>query len=437
MNTTPAPQPRTPWWIPLGVVCLVVTFFGWLWWPRDIPPPDVSDFLFEPLDLPEDQNAYALLTKAATSLPEREWIEDDDSAFHPMLQGEAWDDHIAQTTRTDLDAVWPILQQALQTPQSQTPWTSKLSDIIPEPGQIRVLAQLIQLRSMDHVRAGNIDDGLFIATQNLAIGKTMEESRGVIIHFLSGAALRGIGLNSIRTIIAEQSPSTDALRVALQAVSNSRSRPEALAMAFHSELRVFEDGLRMLTRSSRENLFDDDLPPWVGIAPRSLVLMPNLTRSNYVEFMRSAVSAIDAPLPAQKSLVRNDEFEKRINSRWSPVNKLGHVYLGIITPSTNALLTHRLRTQSAISAHEAWIACHLYQRDHGEFPATLDALVPDYLPAVPRDYIDGEPIRYSRDLGVIWSIGDKNLQITTPDQVVEERETVLRLTSDVARASRP
>jgi hypothetical protein len=59
----------------------------------------------------------------------------------------------------------------------------------------------------------------------------------------------------------------------------------------------------------------------------------------------------------------------------------------------NALARRRM----AVTA----IAIKLYEADHGERPAALDALVPDYLPAVPRDpYIRGRPIGYKPD-GVV------------------------------------
>lgn len=78
-------------------------------------------------------------------------------------------------------------------------------------------------------------------------------------------------------------------------------------------------------------------------------------------------------------------------------------------------LDRRLIQQSTISANEAYLALALYQREHRELPATLDALVPDYLPAVPRDYFDGAPIRYSRDFRAVWSVGSHHFTVTSAD----------------------
>lgn len=67
--------------------------------------------------------------------------------------------------------------------------------------------------------------------------------------------------------------------------------------------------------------------------------------------------------------------------------------------------------------------------DLGELPATLDALVSDYLPAVPRDFFDGQPIRHSREFRAVWSVGSDHFTVTGPNPVPTDlwSEVYLRL----------
>jgi hypothetical protein len=53
------------------------------------------------------------------------------------------------------------------------------------------------------------------------------------------------------------------------------------------------------------------------------------------------------------------------------------------------------------------IALELYRRDHGEYPQSLDALAPAYIPAIPPDRVDGCPLRYLLRDGrpLLYSIG--------------------------------
>ncbi len=55
------------------------------------------------------------------------------------------------------------------------------------------------------------------------------------------------------------------------------------------------------------------------------------------------------------------------------------------------------------------IALHRHRLKHGRFPADLNALVPALLPAVPRDFMDGQPLRYRLETDGqfrLWSVGE-------------------------------
>ncbi|HUA67704.1 MAG TPA: hypothetical protein VMA13_04075, partial [Candidatus Saccharimonadales bacterium] len=55
------------------------------------------------------------------------------------------------------------------------------------------------------------------------------------------------------------------------------------------------------------------------------------------------------------------------------------------------------------------IALKRYQLKHGNYPADLNSLVPEFLPAVPLDPVDGQPLRYRPNADgtfLLYSIGD-------------------------------
>jgi hypothetical protein len=66
----------------------------------------------------------------------------------------------------------------------------------------------------------------------------------------------------------------------------------------------------------------------------------------------------------------------------------------------------RFRDRGRLEAARCTIAIYVYERKHGARPERLDQLVEaKILPEVPRDPFDGKPLRYSRDRGIIWSVG--------------------------------
>jgi hypothetical protein len=54
----------------------------------------------------------------------------------------------------------------------------------------------------------------------------------------------------------------------------------------------------------------------------------------------------------------------------------------------------------------ATLAVRCYELERGDLPDTLEQLVPAYLPQVPRDPYDGNPLRYSKRAKRIWSVGE-------------------------------
>ncbi|MGH7980198.1 MAG: hypothetical protein ACREE6_12560, partial [Limisphaerales bacterium] len=57
------------------------------------------------------------------------------------------------------------------------------------------------------------------------------------------------------------------------------------------------------------------------------------------------------------------------------------------------------------------IALKRYQLVHGKFPVALSGLAPEFVPSVPRDPIDGQPLRYrlmSNGNFLLYSIGQND-----------------------------
>jgi len=97
MASNPAPLSRRSRWLRwlkrclLACVAVLVAGILWLFLSLDEPPPDVSDFIVVPLKLPDDQNAYALLVKAAT-LVKPNFAGDNHERLAEMATGKNWDD---------------------------------------------------------------------------------------------------------------------------------------------------------------------------------------------------------------------------------------------------------------------------------------------------------------------------------------------------------
>jgi hypothetical protein len=82
------------------------------------------------------------------------------------------------------------------------------------------------------------------------------------------------------------------------------------------------------------------------------------------------------------------------------------------TPDEAATLSRAVRKAMHAETERSLVICAValkrYTLRHGSPPASLDALVPEFLPAVPIDYMDGKPSKYRLDSGsafVLYSVG--------------------------------
>lgn len=86
-----------------------------------------------------------------------------------------------------------------------------------------------------------------------------------------------------------------------------------------------------------------------------------------------------------------------------------------------------LETAARESLLRAGIACERYRLKHGVWPKTLDALVPEYLPASPCDPYDGKPLRLevTGDRLVLRSIGQSRPENLPPNDPLGDQLTLV------------
>ena len=158
--------------------------------------------------------------------------------------------------------------------------------------------------------------------------------------------------------------------------------------------------------------------------------------TNQMSFVSSPTnSAVSIPTPTflfdgdrvrQLSAVRTFEFLASIQPRWvaSPVrqivasrkqpmgwlsllrgNAAGVVIQESLEEEGVLLVESKCREVNEVSATRVILALRAHQLMKGDLPSSLDALVPAFLDEVPLDNFDGQPLRYSREKRLVWSVG--------------------------------
>jgi hypothetical protein len=108
-----------------------------------------------------------------------------------------------------------------------------------------------------------------------------------------------------------------------------------------------------------------------------------------------------ARLPYDEAKERMELFRREL--RGSP----GGILTASLMPGEAGLIEYPTRAEARRSVARLGVSLYVYRARNGHFPQTLEALVPDFLLAVPHDPYGGQPIKFKRtEHGVtVYSIG--------------------------------
>ncbi len=114
----------------------------------------------------------------------------------------------------------------------------------------------------------------------------------------------------------------------------------------------------------------------------------------YLGFLREMIEGSREGWPA--ALDRADQSERRLKQlagNRNPFQRYNAMVTLLILPATKASFQATGRNLAIREATLCALAAERYRLAHGELPEKLADLTPDFLPAVPTDPLDGQPIR--------------------------------------------
>ncbi len=399
----------------------------------DEDPPNTSRLRPALRQLPNDQNAWLVLQQAAALV---KW-EPDVEMTPAMELGEKWNGAVASSWLAGHDPVWPLLARAASLPSGQAPVPDSVESLLAmfaggstSPPTYRLFG-LSTIHAWSLFYDGQPDAAVDALLTSLRAARLLEESRGGPSTYGLGASASRLILKSLVAMAGRKEVTAAAIRRAFAALAQTRPSWEEfvqnLRVTFHFGSLVIETAKQGKERDLLGN--GRNLPVVLRHGVNwPLLFKPNQSRRLLAEgyemtlgLREASWAKADAALTAEYSHLFGD-LEHVILQFFRPNNLFGRVYLAATFFPSSGILSSRLSELTTRSAAEAALALRLYFDDHGDLPVTLDKLVPAYLPAVPLDYYDRAPIRYSPGNRAVWSVGRDHFNVTSPAPDPEETE---------------
>lgn len=283
--------------------------------------------------------------------------------------------------------VFPLLEAALKAPLRYDERLFELPPGAPNGATpmfpfefVRLAARLLILRSGVQVRDGDMDGALESSLQAVALGLKVQQD-GPLMSALSGYAIEALGLQALqRQLALKLSPEQlkagarrllelEALRPTLSKML-SGDREESLRSmgAMLAQGHGPETGFGAERQKAALDVVREEFEAEDELLARPFPLLRGLDFETQEDDDQDADAPDAAPAPGR--------FDARV---WA------QVILKTTRPTKGRTMFQRARAQARLSLLATVLAARAYKIERKEWPASLQVLVPDFLPSVPLD----------------------------------------------------
>jgi hypothetical protein len=284
--------------------------------------------------------------------------------------------------------------------------------LLPHLAPLKNTAKLLQVRAIAELQNDESQKALDDVRLTLRLSDSIRSEPTLISH-LVGIAILQLALQPIYEGLAKHQWS-DAQLLELETQLARRDFLADYQTAMRGEMILLQIGdIQYLRRhpeqfSSLSGGNNDDGP---ALDQRLARLIPSgwFYQNQYrcvrmmVEFFLPAVD-IEQRSVSPTFVHQADQKLSAEAKHLSPYNVLERMLI----PALGGAVRKFAYAQASVNLARTAIALERYRLAHGEYPATLDALAPQFIAQVPHDVIGGEPLKYRREANgqfILYSVG--------------------------------
>ncbi len=382
--------------------------------PRENNAADTYGKAGEALKPALDDNHYrAKITKISEAQPQDRFAEE----LHKWMEGYLAD---------HADAL-SILHEAARNPATRYDFDLGKGFEAPIPNllQLRGSAQLLQMEAYVAAEDGDRARAADAVAAALAMDRPMREAPTLIMQMMR-LALRSMACITLKRVLPMVAFSDEQL-AQLQAAVAETWDPEALTNAFIFErasgLSAFERPQLFLPQIQQaDNWFPGAASLAAGVVRFSMTASGD--RERYLKYMTDMIDASRRPVPEALDIMEN--MGKELSSRRSFIPGFAEM----VIPNLMRCETQAARGDAFLFGARAALALERYRLANGRPPAQIAELVPVFLPSLPLDPFDGQPLRYvADDRGyTFYSVGENRKDDGGQDTPGKNLDVAFRVT---------
>jgi hypothetical protein len=250
--------------------------------------------------------------------------------------------------------------------------------------ELRGLANLLSLEAEVHTSRGELTKAIESLLTLIATGETLAEAPDPMAYLVR-AAIFGVAAHLAMQLIDRAQFSPEDLE-RLQAAFARQSFQRQLIRAVQAS--QFQ-AMHFYASDEPTGSPEFDRVRWLPFRGGDQAMLLDLHR----EFLEGA----EAGFPEAERSAADVDARVEALSDSNIMDRYRYVITVEFGPSLEPYLNCALRAEAQARMCAVCCACERYRQERGEWPASLELLVPDYLAEVPLDPVDDRPLRYEVD----------------------------------------
>lgn len=289
-------------------------------------------------------------------------------------------------------------------------WNGPDTDLV-HLAHARAATRLLQLSMILAAEDADPHAAISAVSDCLTLAKRISQEP-VLISGLVSCAVNSIALGGASRMLSRTEPTPEDL-AALQKMLEDAAETFSIRAGLAGEIANMSYAMEMIAQGRTYGAFDEDSSvgsDQAGGRRRSLALSAwwykNDMKGAEAEMIRTQMKLIEAAqTPTPEGLCGS--YKSTLDAQVAVSSYRLAVMVRMLIPGQVRAIQQCELARAKLRAAAACVAAMRYRRDKGDWPATLNTLVPDYLAAVPVDPFVGGPLAYrAREDGIIaYTVG--------------------------------
>jgi hypothetical protein len=347
-------------------------------------------------DIPEGANAFDVLQTATSHVW---WPKAKSEQIDDLTRGTNWDDALASMVVASNRETLAGWDAAAKLPDFQVPPATNFYADLTYLSSWKKLAQIAAVREIFLLHNGQDKEAFDKIMDHVRLGQQMQNAHGPLIDYLVGIALENIDLSQMQHWVGRTHLTPNQLKDYIRQLGVcSDGQGIAFANTVKAEYQWEVGSLGFMLGANYRGETD---------YPRSIRFLPVFNSSQTKALLAKGAFTLLNAAPLHYNELKIVEMNARpsLASMYLSGNAVGQIMYYMERPAATACLAKKSQADVWLEATRTILALRAYQLTHGNLPPDLSALVPEFLDEVPVDDFDGQPLRYSSERKIVYSVG--------------------------------